>query len=106
MEAIMKFKRIVIRKGQKKREELVLNQKSKFLNKVKSEVIISIFKPTHLFLTLLGLFLVGGISFGYAQNQLVMPRIKGPVTLDGLSNEPAWEGIEPFPVVMFMPNFG
>jgi len=39
-------------------------------------------------------------------DQLVLPRINGPVTLDGLSNEPAWEGIEPFPVVMHMPNFG
>jgi hypothetical protein len=40
------------------------------------------------------------------QDQLVLPRIKGSVTLDGLSNEPAWESIEPLPVVMFMPNFG
>ncbi|MFB0518306.1 MAG: DUF5916 domain-containing protein, partial [Acidobacteriota bacterium] len=40
------------------------------------------------------------------QEQLIMPRIKGPVTLDGLSNEPAWEGIEPLPVVMHRPNFG
>ena len=40
------------------------------------------------------------------QDQLAMPRIKGPVTLDGLSNEPAWEGIESLPVVMHMPNFG
>jgi len=40
------------------------------------------------------------------QDQLIMPRINGQVTLDGLSNEPAWEGIEPFPVVMHMPNFG
>jgi hypothetical protein len=40
------------------------------------------------------------------QDQLVLPRINGTVTLDGLSDEPAWEGIEPFPVVMHMPNFG
>jgi hypothetical protein len=39
-------------------------------------------------------------------DQLVLHRINGPVTLDGLSNEPAWKGIEPFPVVMHMPNFG
>jgi len=38
--------------------------------------------------------------------QLVMPRIKGPVKLDGLSNEPAWEGIESLPFVMHRPNFG
>jgi len=39
-------------------------------------------------------------------DQLVLPRINGPVTLDGLSDEPAWKGIEPFPVIMYMPNFG
>ena len=39
-------------------------------------------------------------------DQIVLPRIKGPVMLDGLSDEPAWKGIEPFPVVMHMPNFG
>ena len=39
-------------------------------------------------------------------DQFVLPRINGPVKLDGLSNEPAWEGIEPLPVVIFMPNFG
>ncbi len=38
--------------------------------------------------------------------QMVIPRINGPVELDGLSNEPAWEGIEPLPMVMHMPNFG
>jgi hypothetical protein len=39
-------------------------------------------------------------------NQLIMPRINGPVTLDGLSNEPAWKGIEPLPFVIHSPNFG
>src|SRR4030066_499894 len=33
-------------------------------------------------------------------------RIKSPVVLDGLSNEPAWEGIESFPMIMRTPNFG
>jgi hypothetical protein len=40
------------------------------------------------------------------RDQLDLPRIHGPVTLDGLSNEAAWKGIEPLPVVMFMPHFG
>jgi len=30
------------------------------------------------------------------QDQLIMPRIRGLVTLDGLSNEPAWEALKPF----------
>jgi len=37
---------------------------------------------------------------------LIIPRIQGRVTLDGLSNEPAWQGIKPLPVVVCMPNEG
>ncbi len=33
-------------------------------------------------------------------------RITAPVTLDGLSNEPAWENVEPFPVWSHEPVFG
>jgi hypothetical protein len=33
-------------------------------------------------------------------------RVKSSVVLDGLSNEPAWEGIESFPMLMRTPNFG
>jgi hypothetical protein len=39
-------------------------------------------------------------------SQYVLSRIKGPVKLDGLSDELAWKGIEPLPLVMYMPNFG
>lgn len=35
----------------------------------------------------------------------VLPRIKGPVKLDGLSNEPAWQGIKSLPMVMHAPVF-
>ena len=37
---------------------------------------------------------------------LVLPRIQGKVTLDGLSNEPTWQGIKPLPVVVYTPNSG
>jgi hypothetical protein len=37
---------------------------------------------------------------------MVIPRINGPVELDGLSTEAAWDGIEPLPMVVHMPNFG
>lgn len=37
---------------------------------------------------------------------LVIPRIKGKVELDGLSDEAAWEGIEPLPVIQQTPVFG
>jgi hypothetical protein len=40
------------------------------------------------------------------QDQLIIPRIKVLVTLEGLSNDQAWEGIEPLPVVQHTPNFG
>ncbi len=33
-------------------------------------------------------------------------RLKGPVTLDGLSDEEAWEGAQQFPMVMLIPTFG
>jgi hypothetical protein len=52
-------------------------------------------------------FLVIGVQLpGHAQDLYVMPRINGAVTLDGLSDEAAWDAIEPLPVVMFMPRFG
>jgi len=38
--------------------------------------------------------------------RISIARLKSPVKLDGLSNEPAWEGIDPLPLVMFMPHFG
>jgi hypothetical protein len=37
---------------------------------------------------------------------LVIPRLSGPITLDGRVDEPAWEAIPPLPVVMHLPNFG
>lgn len=39
-------------------------------------------------------------------NRYVLSRIKSPVKLDGLSDEPAWKDIEPLPVIMYEPNFG
>ena len=36
----------------------------------------------------------------------VLPRIQGKVVLDGLSTEPAWNGIKPLPVVVYTPNSG
>ena len=43
---------------------------------------------------------------GLANEPIKIQRIKSPVELDGLSNEPAWEGIESFSMVMRIPNFG
>lgn len=39
------------------------------------------------------------------QEPYVVPRLEEPITLDGLSDEPAWEAIEPLPLVMQTPTF-
>jgi hypothetical protein len=36
---------------------------------------------------------------------LVLPRLGGPITLDGFSDEPAWEAIEPLILTMHLPIF-
>ena len=36
---------------------------------------------------------------------LALPRLDGPITLDGYSDEPAWQAIEPLPLVMHVPIF-
>ncbi len=33
-------------------------------------------------------------------------RVDGEIDLDGLSNEPAWDHVEPFPMTMYLPTFG
>jgi len=38
--------------------------------------------------------------------RIAIPRLKSPITLDGLSDEPAWQGIAPFSFIQFEPNFG
>ncbi len=35
-----------------------------------------------------------------------MPRLEGPIRLDGIPDEPAWSSIEPIPLVSFQPVFG
>ena len=37
---------------------------------------------------------------------LVVPRLSGPITLDGSSDEPAWSSVTPFVLVQHSPNFG
>ena len=38
-----------------------------------------------------------------AQDQYIVSRLTGPVQLDGPSNEPAWQAVEPLPVVQQEP---
>ncbi|HEY4612554.1 MAG TPA: DUF5916 domain-containing protein, partial [Bacteroidota bacterium] len=39
------------------------------------------------------------------QGQMELQRINGNITLDGLSDEPAWEAITPLPMTMYLPVF-
>ena len=56
---------------------------------------------------LCGFFLVlSGVVELVAQDPIVIQRIGGPVELDGLSNESAWDSIRPLPMVMQVPDFG
>ena len=40
------------------------------------------------------------------QTRYTVTRISGPVKLDGLSIEPAWQTVKPLPVIMQEPNYG
>lgn len=44
--------------------------------------------------------------FSASDTPYKIPRITGEVKLDGLSDESAWQGILPVPVVRHTPNFG
>ncbi|MFQ6675213.1 MAG: DUF5916 domain-containing protein [Fidelibacterota bacterium] len=41
-----------------------------------------------------------------AQQVMTLPRVNGPISLDGFSREPAWESVDPLKVVMHQPTFG
>jgi hypothetical protein len=40
------------------------------------------------------------------QEPLLIPRLSGPVQIDGVADEAAWAAIEPLRMVMHQPNFG
>jgi len=41
-----------------------------------------------------------------AQETLPLPRLSGPIVLDGRIDEPAWQELEPLEMTMFTPTFG
>jgi hypothetical protein len=47
-----------------------------------------------------------GAASAIAQQPLSLPRLTGPIQLDGLSDEAAWRAVEPLPATMFEPAFG
>ncbi|NIR52058.1 carbohydrate binding family 9 domain-containing protein [candidate division KSB1 bacterium] len=58
-----------------------------------------------IFLLFLQLILTLLPALVYTQQELMLPQLNGPVKLDGLSDEPAWETIEPLPMTMYTPTF-
>ncbi len=68
-------------------------------NKIISRILLIVF----LFVSLLN---AEDIQESSLPVQMTLPRINGPVTLDGMSDEPAWDGIRPFSFVQMEPNFG
>ena len=47
----------------------------------------------------------GGRSASEASGIVDVPRLQGPITLDGMSDEPAWQEIEPLELTMYEPTF-
>ncbi len=39
------------------------------------------------------------------RSEITLQRLRGKIVLDGLSNETAWQEIEPLPLTMFTPSF-
>jgi hypothetical protein len=46
------------------------------------------------------------VRSGRDEAELRLPRLSGPVVLDGVSDEPAWQAIDPFPLTMYTPTAG
>jgi hypothetical protein len=58
---------------------------------------------------ILTLLLLGALAVparAAAQEPLRITRLAAPVTLDGRSDEPAWQAVEPVPFIMFQPVHG
>lgn len=41
----------------------------------------------------------------YARGPIDLPRLGGPIVLDGNSDEPAWEAVAPLPLTMYQPTY-
>ena len=54
---------------------------------------------------LLLVFCGSGVPSAAGQAPLELPRIDGPITLDGRSTEPVWQDVEPLPLTMYQPTY-
>ena len=48
------------------------------------------------------LFCVSSVS---AQDSIEIPRLEEPIVLDGRTDDPAWEAIDPLPMTMYQPTY-
>jgi hypothetical protein len=49
---------------------------------------------------------VSGALGAQGSGQLILPRLHGPIRLDGLSNEPAWQAVQPWYPTQYEPDNG
>ena len=52
-----------------------------------------------------GVLLVSGTLAVRGQDPIPLTRLSGPIELDGVVDEPAWDDVSPFPMTMFTPTF-
>jgi hypothetical protein len=55
---------------------------------------------------LLFALLLTSLAPSFAQEALLIPRLSGPIQFDGLSDEPAWQEVQPLPMVTLTPTGG
>jgi len=64
-------------------------------------------RTTTIYITIIiPLLLNAELIFAQSSSSYIIPKLNGPVTLDGVVDEPAWEAIEPLPLVTHWPSFG
>lgn len=60
----------------------------------------------HLIVFILVFFTLLGQMMAQFIEPIILDRLSGPITLNGVSDEPAWQRVQPFDVVMHQPVFG
>jgi hypothetical protein len=55
---------------------------------------------------LVSLFLINSHAFAYSDEPVVLQRLTGPIEIDGISEEPAWQDIDPLPLSQYIPVNG
>jgi hypothetical protein len=57
-------------------------------------------------MTLIAQLVLAAVVWGQGAGRLVLPRLDGPIELDGLSNEPAWQAVQPWLPTQYEPDNG